>query len=104
MLCLAVSLQAAADLITVHAWHHDVEQDQIRHRLLHGQLQPLRPAGGNLDFVLRRHGLAEQHQVVNNVVDNQKGVFLFAHYVHSAHGGLDSTTGHDDKNVSAVSV
>ena len=64
-------LQAPADLIAIHARHHDVEQDHIRHPARHDG-QRLRPGPGQRDLVIFVEQLGfEQAAIRRHVIDHQ---------------------------------
>ena len=66
-----ISFQAAADFVTVHAGHHNVEQDNLR-VMLARHLDRLRAiAGENDGMVLRLKLCLEQTAVRLDIVDNQ---------------------------------
>ena len=64
-------LQMAESLVAVHFRHHDVEQDQIRRRLL-CQLQRFGAGVGELHFVIVGQRFAEQRDVGEHVVNDQQ--------------------------------
>jgi len=72
-------LQLAADLVTVHAGHHDVEQDEMG-VLRVGELQALLPAVGGHGLVpLRLQGVADRSCELDVIVDHQDPDLLAGH-------------------------
>ncbi len=68
---LWVGFDAAADFEAVHAWHHDVEQDDIGDLVIHAleRIEAVECAN-NLEVLGREFGF-EQFDVRENVVDDQ---------------------------------
>ena len=64
-------LQMAESLVAVHFRHHDIEQDQVRWRLL-CQLQRFGAGVGELHFVIVGQRFAEQRDVGEHVVNDQQ--------------------------------
>ena len=73
---LGVLLEPLADLVAVHARHHDVEQDQIWRLIRGGDAQGLFAIVGHPHNVVVAQQAADQRQVVGRVIDHQDGGFL----------------------------
>ena len=66
-----VRLEPAADLIAVHARHHDVEQDEVGRLLALRDLQRLLPLVGHLHVVVVAQQPAHEREVVGRVVHHE---------------------------------
>ncbi|MNT99507.1 hypothetical protein D3C72_2423740 [compost metagenome] len=73
MTCAGATLELLGHLITGQAWHHDIQQDQVRKRVTLKETQRFIAAVGRLDPVLVLEQVGNQHQVVGGVVDHQNG-------------------------------
>src|SRR5581483_1144758 len=69
-----VGLEPAADFEAAHSGHHDVEQDEIRHRVRRRNLQRALAIRGNLDVVPVPQQAVHQSQVLRRIVDNEYGL------------------------------
>jgi hypothetical protein len=65
--------QGGKDRVAVHLRHHDVEQDQVRHRQAGGDLKRAPAARGDQDIVTRLQKFPEYRKVLRLIVDNQQG-------------------------------
>ena len=68
---LFFGFQGAADLIAVHAGHHDVQQNHIRRRRGGGNIQRLRAVGGKPDGIVRFQGVPQDFDIHRHVINNQ---------------------------------
>jgi hypothetical protein len=68
-----VGLQAANDFKTIHAGHHDVEQDQVGLRIAARDAQGQRSVGGNPYCVVGLQAALQDVEVFRCVIDEQDG-------------------------------
>jgi hypothetical protein len=68
---LRIGLQPATDLVAIHVWHHDVEQDELK-RARRGPLQRSLSVGRELEGVpLIPQDVGQELDVLGLVVDDQ---------------------------------
>ena len=66
-----VALDLAGHLVPVHAWHHDVEQDEVGRLLRHDGERFLAAGGGQEEKAFRREHDFQQLLVVAFIVHDQ---------------------------------
>ena len=69
-----------ADLITVHAWQHDVEQDQVE-RTGQRLLESLRPRRSTIDFVTVEHEHVDETRADSLLVFHHQYAHLPVHQI-----------------------
>ncbi len=103
-----IVLELLADLVAVHAGHHDVEQNQVGWCTRHSDIQCLLATCGNLYLIIALQQVAHQDQIIRCVVDHQDCGFFG--YIQCTHEGClsgncsEKTTTASGKNMRKKSV
>ena len=71
-----IGLEAAADFVTVHIRHHDIQKDDVGAGLGERQPQGCGTVGGNADGVLAAQEIIQDADIGNGVVDDEYHGFL----------------------------
>ncbi len=75
--CFRIRLQLAADLIPVHAGHHDVQQDKVGARLAESDLQGFLAVCRYLVVVVLPQQPAQQGDIFRRIVNDEYGLLSY---------------------------